>query len=172
MDIFSVIIMFLVGSMIVRFFKRIGQSSKQAQTQEQIEATKRTAVVPPPAPKPAPKPADYRFPPVQNPVVPKQPVFQEGRDPSAVVAADLNQYQSIKPSADLNTAFSDYKGSLEPAKSEGIGYKPEAYDEVPAAYQSSSQSGVKILPESFNRNALVQAVVMSEILKRPGASRR
>ncbi len=171
MDIFSVIILFLVGSMVVRFFKRIGQSSKQAQTQEQIEATKRTPVQAP-VPKPAPKPADFRFPPIQKPVTAKQPVFQEGRDPNAVVASDLGQYQSIKPSADLDTAFSDYKGSLDTSKSEGIGYAPEAYDEVPAAYKENARIEASVLPDALNRSALVQAVVMSEILKRPGASRR
>lgn len=171
MDIFSILIIFAVGSMVVRLFKRIGQASKQAQTQEQIEATKRAAVQPP-VPKPAPKPVDYRFPPVQTPAAFKQPVSKQGRSPDAVVAADLSQYQSIRPSADLNTAFSDYKGSLNTTEAEGIGYQPEAYDEIPAAYQSGAAAEARILPVALNRSALVQAVVMSEILKRPGAPRR
>ncbi|MBE0600852.1 MAG: hypothetical protein IH607_03630 [Firmicutes bacterium] len=171
MDIFSIIIIFAVGSMIVRFFKRIGQASKQAQTQAQIEATKGTAMLTP-VPKPAPKPADFRFPPVQRPASVQQLVYREGRNPDTIVASDLSQYQSIKPSAGMNTQFSDYKGSLDTARAEGIGYQAEAYENVSVAYQDSTRIDAKILPEAFNRNALIQAVVMSEILKRPGASRR
>ena len=68
--------------------------------------------------------------------------------------------------------FSSYKGSLDTTRAEGIGYQSEAYDDVSAAYQNNARIDAKILPDAFNRNALIQAVVMSEILKRPGASKR
>lgn len=171
MDIFSLIIIFAVGSMIVRFFKKIGQTTKQAQTQAQIESTRQQSVQAP-VPKPTPKPADYRFPSIQKPLAPKQPLYEEGRDPNAVVKSDLSDYHPITPSRDLDIMFSDFKGSLDTARSEGTGYKPEEYDDVSTAYQSNARIDAKILPEAFNRNALIQAVVMSEILKRPGASRR
>jgi hypothetical protein len=176
-DIFSILILFFVISGVVNLIKRASQPAKKAQkqamTQPQYEVTKRAAVQPP-VQKPAPKPADFRFPPAQKSFEPKQPVYQQGRDPDAVVTANLSQYQSITPSADLDILFSDYKGSLDATRSEGEGegYQTERYEGAAAAYQSSALIEARVLPEVFNRNSLIQAVVMSEILKRPGASRR
>ena len=48
--------------------------------------------------------------------------------------------------------------------------KSEAYDPIEPPYSADQASDIQILPESFNRNALLQAVVMSEVLKRPEAS--
>ncbi|HPJ02755.1 MAG TPA: hypothetical protein PKU80_07940 [Candidatus Limiplasma sp.] len=165
MDIFSIIILFAVGSVIARLFKKAGTTFKQTQNQAQGEAMQAK-----PVPKPAPKPADHRFPPVQKTA--PRPVYQEGRNPDAVVASNLGEYEAIKPSAGMDVAFSSYKGSLDTSRTEGIGYQTEAYDDVSAAYQTSARVEAKILPEHLNRDALIQAVVMSEILKRPGASRR
>lgn len=170
MDFFAIIIIFIVGNLVVQFFRKVGQSTKQAQTKAQIEATKRTAV-PKPAPRPVSKPADFRFPPVQS-TTSRQPVFVEGRADDAVVRSDLRDYQPVAPSADLNIGFSDYQGSLNAASSEGAGYTPEVFDERSAAYQGAQQAQTRILPQAFDRNTLVQAFVLSEILKRPGASRR
>ncbi len=174
MDFFAIIILFVVGNLVVQFLRRIGQTSKQAATQAQIEATKRTGGPSPiqnPVPQPMAKPADFRFPPVKN-TTSAQPVFVEGRKADDAVRSDLSDYKPAAPSADLNIAFSNYKGSLETAPFEGIGYTPEAFDDVSSAYQTSTKVDAKILPDAFNRNALIQAVVMSEILKRPGESRR
>lgn len=170
MDIFSLIILFGVGSLIVRIFKKIGQTAKQAQTQAEMEA-KGQRPVQAPAPKPAPKPADFRFPPVQRPAMPKQPVFQEGRDPGKLVSSDLSAYTPIAPSTDLSNQFTDIQGSLGAAATEGTGYQTEAYEPSAVPYRAGMNAKVKVLPEVFTRDALLQAVVMSEVLKRPGARR-
>jgi len=164
MDIFSLVIIFFVISAVFRLIKKISTSSKQTQTQEQAEPAK-SGYAPKPAPKPAPKREDYRFPPVSKPA--PKPVFQEGGDPNA----KMTGYTPITASSDLEKQFSQYEGSLDVSSTEGVGYEAEAYEPIDTAYQTDQDIAVKILPETFNRNALLQAVVMSEVLKRPETSR-
>ena len=170
--IFTIVIVFFLINAALRFFKKVSQSAqnKQTQTQAQTEATR-------PMPKPAPRRDDFRFPSAIKAQL--APVFQEGGDPSAIMSTytpispskDLSDYTPIKPSMDLDSQFSDYEGSLDVDSTEGIGYQADAYDAVPAQYSTDANNVAKLLPETFNRDALLQAVVMSEILKRPGAQR-
>jgi len=95
------------------------------------------------------------------------PVSQEGRDPNVMI----HEYTPISASPTLKSQFSDYQGSLKAPTAEGLGYQTETYDPIPAPYSGSTDSTVKILPDSLTRDTLVQAVVMSEILKRPGVRR-
>lgn len=168
----TIIIVFFILNMIFRFFKKAAQPAKknQEQTQTQAEAAR-------PQPKPAVRREDFRFPSPKKAA--PAPVVQEGRDPDAVMrtytpitpSGDLGGYTPITPSGDLKSQFSDYKGSLNAALTEGIGYHAEAYDAVPAPYVTDANSAVRVLPETFNRDALLHGVVMSEILKRPGVRR-
>ena len=151
--------------MVFRLIKKAGQVAKQTQTQSEIEATK------PAAYKPAPKKPDFRFPAVKPsttppPAVPK-PAFQEGGGPNYV----MGEYTPISPSGDLKNQFSDYQGSLDTSSMEGTGYQAEAYDPVEVPYRTDPNAVAKVLPESFSRDTLLQAVVMAEILKRPGVRR-
>ncbi len=160
--IITLVILFFVISTVMRLFKRVTQTAKkgQTQTQAQVEATK-----PKPVAKPAARREDSRFPPVKK--APPKPVFQEGREQSAV----MSQYTPITPSAEMFSQFSDYKGSLEVQNPEGIGYQPKMYAPATASYRTDMAGGAKVLPESFSRDVLIQAVVMSEILQRPRARR-
>lgn len=158
MDIISILILFFVISTVFRLIKKISQPAKNAQTQ--TEATKPTQ-----APKPVAKRDDFRFPSMKKPA--PQPVFQEGRNPNAV----MSKYTPISPSSEMKSQFSNYTGSLNATAVEGIGYQSEEYDSVSVPYREDSGTGVRILPENFNRDALLQAIVMSEILKQPGAKR-
>jgi hypothetical protein len=168
--VITIVIVFFVLNMVFRFFKKMAQPAKKNQEQTQAEAAK-------PKPKPAVRREDFRFPSPKKAV--PAPVFQEGRDPDAVMSTytpitpstGLGGYTPITPSTDLKNQFSDYKGSLDVAPTEGIGYHAEAYDAVPAPYVTGANSAAKVLPETFNRDALLRAVVMSEILKRPGVRR-
>ena len=162
--IITLIVIFFVVNSIVRAMKKVGKSVKGPMTQQQIEETK-----PKPAPVPVQKPMDYRFPaPKSKPVQAKPaPIAQEGREPGAV----MSTYTPIAPSMDLNNQFTNYQGSLQSPVTEGAGYQTEAYDETPVPYRAADANGLHILPERFTRDALVQAVVMSEILKRPGVRR-
>jgi hypothetical protein len=161
-DIFSLVIIFFVISAVVNIIKKLSGTAKKAQTQtqEQFEATKPFSV-PKPAPKPAPKREDFRFPPIQKPV--PQSVFQEGGNPNA----KMTEYTPITPSVDLDNRFTAYKGSLDATSTEGTGYETEAYDLAESPYGADQASDIQVLPESFSRNALLQAVVMSEVLQRP-----
>jgi hypothetical protein len=168
-DIFSLVILFFAVSMVFRLIKRISKPAKQNQQQTQ---TQTATAKPRPAPMPAAKkPDDYRFPAARKPAPTPAPVFQEGRTPGAVVASDLSEYMPITPSSGLTTQFSNYKGSLDTMAVEGVGYQPKAYEGGAVPYRTDPKNKVKVLPESFDRDALLQAVVMSEILKRPGARR-
>ncbi|MFH1513634.1 MAG: hypothetical protein ABIG45_09800 [Bacillota bacterium] len=160
--IITLVILFFVISSVMRLFKRVAQPPKkgQTQTQAQMEATK-----PKPVAKPAARREDSRFPPVKK--APPKPVFQEGREQSAV----MSQYKPITPSAELQSKFSEYQGSLNTASAEGAGYQPESYVPAAAPYRTDRTGAAKVLPESFSRDTLLQAVVMSEILKRPRARR-
>mgnify|MGYP001482649294 CR=1 FL=1 len=158
--IITLAILFFVINFVIKMVKKAQVQAKQQQTQAQIEATK-----PRPVPKSAPKREDFRFP--SRPKPAPAPTAQEGRDPSAV----LSTYTPISPSKDLQKSFSDYQGSLNAPAAEGLGYTPEEFDDANEAYQTVLQNRMKILPESFNRDTLVRAVVMSEILKRPGVRR-
>ena len=170
--IFTIVIVFFLINAVFRFFKKASQSAqkKQTQTQAQTEATR-------PMPKPAPKRDDFRFPSAIK--AQPAPVFQEGGDSSAAMGTytpispskELRDYTPIEPSMDLDSQFSDYEGSLDVDSTEGVGYHADAYDAVPAQYSTNADNVAKLLPETFNRDALLQAVVMSEILKRPGARR-
>ena len=158
--IITILILFFVIGSVSRLFKRTVQPAKKPMTQQQTEATR---------PKPVIKPivqqrADYRFP---KPAAAPTPAAEEGRNPDD----ELSVYTPIASSIDLDSKFTQYQGSLAVTTSEGIGYKPEAYQPAAVPYQADPGARIKILPEQFTRDALVQAVVMSEILNRPRARR-
>lgn len=160
--IITLLILYFLITFVFRRIKRMNMQTSQ--TQEEAEATRRPPVKPPAA---KPK-ADIRFPSrPAKPAAAPRPAFQEGRDPNAV----LRTYSPIKPSSELKSQFSDYKGSLSGTSSEGAGYQTEIYEVTSEAYSEDVGTPVRILPENLTRDALVQAVVMSEILKRPGVRR-
>lgn len=159
--IITLAILFFVFNFVVRMVKKAQLQAKQTQTQAQSQAAKPRPV----AAKPAPKRADIRFPVTARPA--SAPLAQEGRDPNA----ELSAYTPITPSQDMSKSFSDYQGSLDVTSAEGVGYQSEEYDNAGEAYQTVLRNQVKILPETFTRDTLVRAVVMSEILKRPGVRR-
>ena len=165
--IIILIILFFAFNFIFKTMKNLNAKAKQ--TQQQTEAKQaaeaaKSAPVKPPVSKPK---SDFRFPSQLAKPAPAPPAFQEGRDPGAI----MREYTPISPSPTLKSQFSDYQGSLKTAVAEGIGYQSETYDAVPAPYDTDMGDAVKILPDQLTRDTLVQAVVMSEILKRPGVRR-
>lgn len=160
--IITIVIIFFVLNSVFRLFKRMGQPAKQNQEQAQAQPE---AAKPRPVPKPVVKRDDFRFPTVTKAA--PATVAQEGRNPND----QLTVYTPIAPSIDLQSQLTDYQGSLGGVSTEGTGYQSEAYEPVAVPYRTSLNAGIKVLPERFTRDALLQAVVMSEILKRPGARR-
>ncbi len=160
--IITIIIIFFVLNTVFRLFKRMGQPAKKnpEQAQAQPEAAR-----PRPVPKPVVRQDDFRFPPV--PKAASAPIAQEGRNPDE----ELTFYTPIAPSADLHSQLTDYQGSLGGVTSEGAGYQSEAYEPTAVPYRTDLNARIKVLPERFTRDTLLQAVVMSEILRRPGARR-
>ena len=168
LDIFSVVILAGVAATVYNMIRKASQVVKKAQNNASAQPQSAAEA---PAPKPVPKTNDFRFPSVIQPAT--KPVLpEEGRNPDAVVTtgvySDLRDYTPIAPSKDLNNQFTQYQGSLGAATNEGSGYQPEEYEPSAAAYQTVAKADVQILPERLTRDALLQAVVMSEILKRPG----
>jgi hypothetical protein len=160
--IITIIILFFVISSVTKLFKKTAQPAKKPMTQAQTEATKPRPVV-----KPVIQQNDYRFP--VKPKAAPAPVAQEGRDPDE----ELSEYSPITPSAEIDkqfSTFSNYKGSLNAPNTEGPD-QPKAYEPAAVPYRTDSDGKVKVLPDVFNRDALVQAVVMREILNRPRARR-
>lgn len=158
--IITILILFFVFGSISRLFRKTVQPAKKPVTQPETEATK-----PRPTVKPVAQRNDYRFP--AKPKAVPAPVVLEGSDPNA----KLTTYTPIVPSQDLQNQFSNFQGSLVTTFTEGAGYQPGAYEPVAVPYRTDWNTAANVLPESFNRDALLQAVVMSEILKRPGARR-
>lgn len=155
--IITLLALYFLFSMIFKKIKKLNTGAKQ--TQEQPESATR----PPVKPTVAKPKSDFRFPSISPAAAP----LQEGRASNAV----MHEYQPIAPSPDLKSQFTEYQGSLNTNTYEGIGYQSEKYESEPAPYTSSSENGIHILPENFTRDTLIQAVVMSEILKRPGVRR-
>ncbi len=157
--IITLLVLYFLFSMIFKKIKNLSTGAKQ--TQEQPETAVHLPVKPPVA---KPK-SDFRFPSMSTAAAP----LQEGRMSNAV----MHEYQPITTSPDLKSQFTEYQGSLNANTYEGIGYQSEKYEPEPTAYTSASASenGIHILPEDFTRDTLIQAVVMSEILKRPGVRR-
>jgi len=160
--IISLLILFFVISSVTRLLKKKTQPAKKPMTQPQTEAAKPRPVV-----KPVTQRNDYRFP--ATPKAAPAPVEKEGRDSGG----ELSVYSPITPSAEIDkrySAFSNYTGSLKAPNTEGSD-QPKAYEPAAVPYRTDSDRKIKILPDVFTRDALVQAVVMREILNRPGARR-
>lgn len=157
--IITLLILYFLITVVFRRIKRM--NTQTSETQANNEATRRPPVKPPVA---KPK-ADIRFP-SKTAAMPR-PAFQEGRDPNA----ELRTYTPITPSPELKSKLSDYKGSLSGTSTEGAGYETGIYEATSKAYSEDTGTPVQILPENLTRDTLVQAVVMSEILKRPGVRR-
>ncbi len=117
------------------------------------------------AAKPAAAHDDYRFPSKAKPMKKQAPQEVHGEG-SAVKTA----YQPITPSKNVSGTFSVYMEGINTPYAEGTGDKPEGITAAPAPGNAET-AGIPVLPLSFTGSALVQAVVMSEILKRPRASR-
>lgn len=172
--IIAIVVIYFLISVILKHVKTLNVTK---QTQQETEASKRPPVKPPVAKKKA----DFRFPSAMKSM--SQPMAQEGRDPkdelkqtytpiapSMDLESRFSDYSStVRPSADLQNQFSEYQGSLGAAAIEGSGYQAEKYDPVPVVYSTEAKKSLHVLPETFTRDTLVQAVVMSEILKRPRA---
>ncbi len=173
--IIILVVLYFVFNLII---KRVRSVNKTKEDQAKVEATKRAPIKLPVTKKKA----DIRFPSLST--ASPQPIIQEGRDPDAELhtytpispskdlESQFSNYQgTVAPSSDLKNQFSDYQGSLGTPASEGAGYHAEAYEPIPVVYSTDAKVGVKVLPDPFTRDTLVQAVVMSEILKRPRACR-
>ena len=156
--IVTLVILFFIINSVMRMIKK-AQPRKKPPTQAEIEATK-----PRPVPKPAAKKEDFRFP---SPKPKAAPVVQEGRNP----AEQLSTYTPIAPSKELQNRFSDFQGSLSAPATEGIGYQTGVYDDAATPYDTDPNDRIKVLPETLTSDTLVQAIVMNEILKRPGVRR-
>lgn len=157
--IITLIILFFVISSVSKLLKKATKSAKKPMTQTQAEATR-----PRPAVKPAAMRDDYRFP-AAKPKAAPTPVEQEGGD----TREGLSLYSPITPSPEIEkrfSTFSNYVGSLNAPVTEGADQTKE-YKPVAVPYRADLDAGTRILPERLTRDALVQAVVMNEILNRP-----
>lgn len=160
-----ILILFFVINTISKALKKTKQAEKKPLTQQQIEATKARPAAVRQAVKTAVKSEDYRFPSKAKPA--KNVTPQEGRTQDSMMNT---VYTPMTPSKNMNSAFSANMEGISMPYAEGSGDKPEGITAAPVASRTET-SGVTILPPSFTGSALVQAVVMSEILKRPRASR-
>ena len=95
----------------------------------------------------------------------------EHRDPP-------KQYQTLKPRVESRSQLYDYVGSLGVASGEGqasaegedtcddsLGHGTHQLGEM--GMPMTETPAVQVLPDCFDANAMVQAVVMSEVLNRP-----
>ncbi len=160
------LILFFVINTISKAFKKAKPGQQKPMTQQQVEATKARAAAVKPTPKPAARHDDYRFPAKAKPVV-KSELVREGREGGVVNTA----FTPLTVSQDRSGTNSAYTGGVSQPSPEGNADMPEGLKPVPDAYRTEAGSSVAVLPLNFSRSTLVQAVVMSEILKRPRASR-
>lgn len=162
----------VIFAIILFFFKAIAKRSKEITDARKAGDAGKPGTV-------EQHPTVHRYPPVR-PVQPQPPVSQPN-----TAAEGSSNYQVLQPTVQVGRKRDDYVGSLGPVSKEGSASEEGkdncdpslAHDRIPLTALDTvpdiEESPIEVLPHVWEGSALVQSVVLSEILDRPhGWSRK